>query len=374
MDNYSMPSPNQTPQQQTGSVSLGSRKRSRQQEMMDRGFPQQGQQQVDPVVQTQGATYNPTPVSSQSAPQQNEQVSGFMQWASQNGQTTQQTQPAQTGPVNVAPQQPVNAAPAQPANQQNTVINTTVQQEPKKPKKEKPPKEPNEGGNKKMIFIIVACVLVVLVGGWFLLTKMKDKPEEEFYDPMEDPELEWIQPSPTPAFAYTLEEIARLREAGYTGNEIEDYQTACYDVNYLIQDAEAKRDAWIQEAIAPLYDTASPEYKESISDTWLSLEERTDMAQYSENIMLYQDRRNLDYEKVKVYGTQIFIKVFFDDDLHENYFFIQVTPQEYAKLNDRGNVIVNYTYQHSWVLNPQTNLYEEDRSNFFIVSASIEII
>lgn len=257
------------------------------------------------------------------------------------------------------PQYGAQGTPAQ-QQQQTTIINTT--QESKK----------SVLGN-KLIFIVIGIVIVAVILGMTLLKGKgtESDNQDEFVPDTED--LVWLDPIDQNTFIYSPDEITQLREAGYTGNEIEDYQSAGTPADVLIKEAKAARDAWVQEAIAPLYDTASDEYKHYVSQTWLTLPERDDAEEWTELAGYYTERKNLDYEKVDVYGKQLFIKVYLDDNTHNDWFFLCVNPEEWNKLNDKGNVIVNYTYCTRYIQEDEFS-YVEDTSSIYITEAYLEII
>lgn len=225
--------------------------------------------------------------------------------------------------------------------------------------------------SKGMVLGIAGGAIVLLLVCVFLFSGSKSKEEDEtdVYDPMTDESLEWI--TPEEQFAYDSVEIENLRNAGYTGSEIEESERQQIPARDLIKQAEAERDAWIQQAIAPLYDTASDDYKNFISQTWLTLPQRKDLDEWTQLGSYYTDRKNLDFEKIDVYGSQLFVKIYLDDNEHKNWFFLSVTPEEWNKLGDRGNIMVNYTYCTHLVGDDYWSS-EEDMDNIFITDATIE--
>jgi hypothetical protein len=275
-------------------------------------------------------------------------------------QQTENYQPNQAGAPQPTPQpqsQPVPNAPQPNAGGTTTLINTT---------------QSGSGGfklSKPLVFGIVAVVFALLVIAFIMFGGDKD---EESTEPNLD-DLEWLDPVNTVTFLYTPDEITNLRAAGYTGDEIEQYQSQSIPADDLIAQAEAERDAWVQQAVAPLYDTASDEYKHYVSQTWLTLPQRTDMEEWTMIAASYTERKNLDYEKIDVYGNQLFIKVYLDDNAHEDWFFLNVTPDDWNKLQDSGNVIVNYTY-YTHLIGDDYLSAVEDTNDIYITAASIEII
>lgn len=294
-------------------------------------------QAAQAVTMTQGSTYEPTTPSTP-------------------------TQPTQQ-PV----QQPVQVNPEQATR---TVINTTRQKDKDEGKEGK-----KINLSKGKIFGAAGAIVVLLVV--FLIYKGKSGNEEKpTITSTPTPELDWIIPEATPALkpssVYTIEQIESLRAAGYTGEEIESFALGYTPYDALIEQANKLRDDYIQEAIAPLYDTASEEYKKYISSTWLTLPKRNDTEAWTDVAAMHTQRKNLDYEKIDVYGNQLFLKIYLDDDAHEDWFFLLVTPVEWNKLNDRGNVIVNYSYMTRYVIKDEIKV--EDFDNIYIVSATLEII
>ena len=126
----------------------------------------------------------------------------------------------------------------------------------------------------------------------------------------------------------------------------------------------------------PLYDNSSDEYKDMIGDTWLSLNKRTDLVEWTDDYMAYsrEEKQNLDYEKIEPYGNQLFLKIYLDADTHDSFFLLNISPQEWNQLDDAGNVVVNYTYSTHY--KPYENVLEavEDEQNIFITQASLDII
>lgn len=314
------PAPAQQPAQQTSQLTGQQAMRARM--MAARG--QQMQQTGQQVVLQQTESYQP-------AGQQPVQVTQQTQQATQ--QTQQVTQPQQT-----------------------TMINTT-----------------QEGGGfkpgKKLIFVIVGILLVFVIAAIVILGSGKKEDTNTPDESLED--LEWLDPVNQETFLYTPEEITNLRAAGYTGDEIESYQSQQTPAEDLIKQAEAERDAWVQEAIAPLYDTASDEYKHYVSQTWLTLPQRTDMADWTMIGAEYAVDQNLDYEKIDVYGNQMFIKVYLDDNAHESWFFLNVSPTEWNQLNDAGNIQVHYTYV-THLVGDDYMTATEDFDDIYITSATLQ--
>lgn len=315
--------PTQQPVQQTPQPTGQQAMRARMMEARGQQSQQTGQQ----VVLEQTGSYQPT------GQQQVQQAQ-----PTQQTQQTQQTQPAQTQP------------------QQTTMINTTQESGGFKP-------------GKKLIFVGCGILLVFVIAAIVLLGSGKKKDTDTTDESLDS--LEWLDPVNQETFLYSPEEITNLRAAGYTGDEIESYQSQQTPAEDLIKQAEAERDAWVQEAIAPLYDTASDEYKHYVSQTWLTLPQRTDMAEWTMIGAEYAVDQNLDYEKIDVYGNQMFIKVYLDDNAHESWFFLNVSPTEWNQLNDAGNIQVHYTYV-THLVGDDYMTATEDFDDIYITSATLQ--
>lgn len=358
----------------------------------------------DAMQKMMGERRAATAANAEAAPQSAPQVQPAPQSAPQSAPQVQQQVPQQPqmsqAPVgNVTMQQqgvpvtpPTPQASAQPdvmtqgtgynptATSSTTVINNTKQAPNVGTGGGFTP--PDSGGgfsmSKPLVGVICLLIVAAIVMGLIMSSKGgKGEVVEDTSDQiLSDEELfgddiEWIIPEET--FSYGGNELVALRAAGYTGDEIEDAALAHIDAQELIKQAELERDAWIQEAIAPLYDATSQEYKDFISQTWLTLPSRNDTQEWESVAGYYTVRKNLDYEKVAVYGNQLFIKIYLDDAEHDDWFFLNITPIEYNKLKAVGNVIVEYTYCTRYVSTDEfTNV--EDFENIFITSAVLEII
>lgn len=324
----------------------------------------------------------PTPPTQQ-RPSGQDAMRARMQ-ASRNQQTSAQ---AMTQGEQYAPQPTVQQAPP-PQQQQGspvanrTIINTT--QSPDNQQDSHGEGGGNNNGGKKgfkmnpimAIGIVIAILLFVFFAYSYASKQAGESGEQDpttdtNYDPFADPNMEWVVPENQ--YTYTPEETAALRAAGYTGDEIEAAAAAMTPAGDLIKEAEAARDAYIQQAIAPLYDTASDEYKHFISQTWLALRERHDIETWGTTAMQYSERKNLDYEKIDTYGNQLYVKIYLDDFDHKDWFYCLVTPDEWKKLNDAGNIIVNYTYTTQYIGDDPLTSYE-DMENYYIIDARIEFI
>lgn len=332
---------------------------------------EQGGGQTPPPTQQSTPVQQPVQQTSQPTGQQAMRIRMMAARGQQTQQTGQQVVLQQTESYQPAGQQPVQ--PSQPTGQQTTQQTQQTQQT--QPQQTTMINTTQEGGGfkpgKKLIFVIVGILLVFGIAAVIVLgSGKKDDADTSTSDESLD-ELEWLDPVNQETFLYSPEEITNLRAAGYTGDEIESYQSQQTPAEDLIKQAEAERDAWVQEAIAPLYDTASDEYKHYVSQTWLTLPQRTDMADWTMIGAEYAVDQNLDYEKIDVYGNQMFIKVYLDDNAHESWFFLNVSPTEWNQLNDAGNIQVHYTYV-THLVGDDYMTATEDFDDIYITSATLQ--
>ena len=266
---------------------------------------------------------------------------------------------------------------ANPNGSTDTVINTTRQKPVNKPKEKK---EKGSSGkfnlnSPKVKFGLIGILVAVGLFGLVTLTGGDSEGTgDEVIEPTSTPTQTEYIPVPTSIpWMYTSAEIEKLREVGYTGTEIEQFNNNKVSFQMLYDTAVQKRDAWVQEAVAPLYDETSDEFKQKLNNTWLGLPENNVMDDWGITYGNYTVRKNLDYEKVKPHGGQLYIKVYFADKMDiGDYFFVNVTPDEWSKLRDKGNVIVSYRYVTQYK-NDGTTSYE-DKENIIIVGATLEII
>ena len=333
----------------------------------DRGVSPEAMEALRKQMQAAGAEQAPASVQS---PQQHQQQSTPNTTSATAALREQMLNSKANSGQTVVLEQGMNYTPNEQGKQQTTngtsttIINTTkVEQD------NSGDDDTGRGFKPTKTFVMIAAGIIVLLLIIFIVFASNGSEEDITNVPEE--ELEWILPDSQ--YSYTIDQIERLRMVGYTGREIEEFEKLQMDINELVKEATAKRDAWVQEAIAPLYDATSQEYKDFISQTWLTLPKRNDTDDWDNIAGYHVVRKNLDYEKVETYGNQLYIKVYLDDNEHDDWFFLNVTPEDWARLKDAGNVIVTYTYCTRYLLVGQNTLIE-DFENIFITEAHLEII
>lgn len=241
-----------------------------------------------------------------------------------------------------------------------------------------------KGRNKKFVFIVIALILAVITAIILVITLTKGKGEEteEVVEEQTEVTEELVTEEPVEQESifkttYDFDQIQNLLAAGATQEQVQTWQNNGVEYDYVYLTMLDRYYGWQLNNTLPTYDMTSPEYKEIIGKTWMSLPLRTDIAEWTEDKYLaysYEVEQNLDYEKIEPYGNQLFLKVYLDADTHDSWFFLNVTPQDWNMLDDTGNVVVDYTYQTHWL--PYENQLDavEDKENIFITSATLNII
>ena len=197
-----------------------------------------------------------------------------------------------------------------------------------------PNPEAKGGSDKRKLMIlggvvVTVLLLVISIGGGAIALK-NDKYDDEYFEEEE-----------TIAFKYTLDEIEALRLAGYTGDEIEAYEYAEQDVDYLVEDAERKRKEQYEKEIAPYFDEASDKFKSLYEDTWVGQPELV-FDTNTEEYGYYKETMNVDYEKLPARGNQLFIKFTLPNS--DKVAFTTIDPERWLTLNDAGNIVLSVSF------------------------------
>ncbi len=194
-------------------------------------------------------------------------------------------------------------------------------------------------GEKKktlMAAAVVAIALVLLVIAVIIscvINNKKAKEEQRRAEELLQEELEEV-------FEYTNAQVEALRNAGYTGKEIETFEYEEQDFDSLIKSAEAARKQIMEKEILPYFDNASEEFKELYANTWIGQKElKYDTSE--EGYTRHSTTINVDYEKLPARGHQLFIKYYLKNG---DACFMYITPKRYAELNDSGNIVLRIEY------------------------------
>lgn len=236
--------------------------------------------------------------------------------------------------------------------------------------------------NIKFLLIVGGVCLVVGVLIIMMASSSKNKAPEIVEEPLDEipidfePVVDEEVYEPVVMANYTSDEMNNLRSIGITAEELNEFMQNNVPYDYVYNTMMEQYWGWHLMNELPTYDMTSEDYKSVIEQTWMSLPERHDLAEWTEDYIAYSYdvEDNLDYEKVTPYGNQLFLKIYLDDNTHDSWFFLNIKPEEWNMLGPKGNVVVNYTYQTHY--KPFENIFDavEDTDNIFITSATLNII
>lgn len=192
---------------------------------------------------------------------------------------------------------------------------------------------------KKLLIIAIAGVagVIFLLLGLSIPRKGTSSTEEELM--MHADEL--LDEGFEPDYRYTDEETQMLREAGYTGWEIEDFAFDEIDAQLLINAASDARKAKYEKELLPYLSGASDEFKELYTKTWVgqdSFEIPNDDELTWRGVV---ENVNADYEKITASGTQCIVKCTLPN---LSTVFIFIRPERYRELEDKGNMVLRLEY------------------------------
>lgn len=251
---------------------------------------------------------------------------------------------------------------------------------------EKDSNEDSGNGKGKIIIFAILGLVVIAIICWVVFT-MKNKQNNNTTQPVEvEPPIQstenqlsfetndysdgYYEEAVDVSF-YSEEQIEQLRSFGYTGTEIEQYTTEEKSFYELKQEAEDARKEWLNAAIKPFMDTASDEFKYAYNSTWLSLQP-VDMDTITSTYGFYENTENLTYEKIPLYGHQLYIRVFLNPE-KTDWFLLSITPERYHELADQGNIVVTYGYNTAAIVNEDGSL-SEDVNSKIIIYASEDLV
>lgn len=194
---------------------------------------------------------------------------------------------------------------------------------------------------KKLILIasgiLVIGIIAITAFGLNKSAENKAKAREAQQQSEEIPEEELIM------VEYTPEELTTLRNWGYTGNEIEEFQNQQASVDYLVEQARAGR----EEVLATLYPelnknaqkNGTREYKSLLNNTWLGGKTVKVHADDPNVFETSNIKDNVDYIKLPSRGKQLFVKLTLSDGTN---LFYNIHPTRYQELKNKGNMVVTY--------------------------------
>lgn len=199
---------------------------------------------------------------------------------------------------------------------------------------------------KKLVFNPKILAVVAIIGAVLLIVAIaigtKKGSKSDVITDEEVAEIASTEDVFVDMFAYTDEEVEALRQAGYTGYEIEDNEFNEIPAETLITEAEEQRKALYEKELVPYLDSASDEFKMLKSKTWLGLDEiEIPEGTDSSNLTYVTSQVNADYEKIGSRGMQCFIHYFMADG---NEGFMTLAPDRYIAINESGNMVIRITY------------------------------
>lgn len=192
-----------------------------------------------------------------------------------------------------------------------------------------------------LILAGVAVVLLVVIVTIVIVASVKTKKNSTAADMARMEELLAEDEEDVPAFTYTEEEVEKLRQAGYTGTEIEENQANEVDVKYLLDASAAARKQLYEEEVLPYFNSASAEFKKLAADTWVGNPE-FELGEKDLGLARTEEVVNVDYEKLPPKGHQLFVKFYLQYDSVAC--FMVVTPERYYELEPAGNIVLSITY------------------------------
>ena len=160
------------------------------------------------------------------------------------------------------------------------------------------------------------------------------------------------------------EDRIRLRQLGYTGDEIDFALSNGFDVEGLIKEVEKLYDEEADAALKRMSDSASEEFRYVIDNTYFSQEgyEFVDITELPFGEADYYHGSyvvNADYVKCPTYGAQLQLKCKVSSDLD---IFHVVTPERFASLPESGNIVLEVFYTVFGSSIYVTDVVETDKS------------
>ena len=168
--------------------------------------------------------------------------------------------------------------------------------------------------------------------------------------------------TPTTVESATEEERLTLRAMGYSGDEIDYCLANGFSVQALVDAALELYDEEAKKALERMSDTASPEFKYLIDNTYFSqtgyvFESVADKEFGTYDYSTGSYTVNADYVKCPTYGAQLYLKCRVAQDL---WLWYVVTPERWAKLPDEGNIVLRVNYTQYGVNTYVTGISETD--------------
>lgn len=142
---------------------------------------------------------------------------------------------------------------------------------------------------------------------------------------------------------YTNDDLVKLRGAGFTGEEIEQMQSEGKSVDSALSDSKIAKAEYLRDLYPELKpkvtDSTSEAYKTLLKNTWLGGDYRP--VAKDPNVMYTAKtvRENSRYVREAPNGGQLQIKLTLKNG---DIIFLNVHPERYEKLDDEGNMVIDY--------------------------------
>lgn len=187
---------------------------------------------------------------------------------------------------------------------------------------------------------IVALVLIYFAYNHFLGGEDEEALEEDFEGELIEDEFE---DELIFEFAYTEEEWAMLREAGFSDSEIVQYESNQTEPGFLVEQSKEAMEKQVRDMYAELKKDAiqkgSDGFKNLLNNTWLGLDPKTIKGSHEETYDTYIMKENVSYTKIGVRGHQPLLKL----KSHEfGTLYHMADPLTYMELRESGNIVIEY--------------------------------
>lgn len=200
-------------------------------------------------------------------------------------------------------------------------------------------KIPDSLKSKKVILIICGVVILLAIAGIvFQIVSGGESGSKDKFSKYEDSPEQVEQ-----TFKYSSEQRQALRAYGFSGDEIDEHEQAQDDpealINKATEDIKNEKRKVYKELQKEMLDSASPEYKALIEDTWLAGEAHEVKMPAGGIFDTIEKTENIRYKKLESHGNQCFIKITLEDGATT---FMTVHPDRYLTLKDEGNMVITY--------------------------------
>lgn len=218
--------------------------------------------------------------------------------------------------------------------------------------------------DKRFILLGAVILIVILVGAFIYKSVTKDSSKsekssaEDIVNSVDNPQGASDRVSVDPKTGKVVESGStqiisttkydddvkgKLREAGYTADDIEKAEASQTNSEDLLNKAKEDKSKYLMDLYTELNpkvtDTTSEEFKNLKNMTWLSGNVRPVYKDPKTMYTTSEIRENCRYIKIPPTGGQLFVKLTLKNG--DNIFY-NVHPQAYETLDQEGNMVVQY--------------------------------